>query len=352
MKITISQGGLAFSVSKKLLQPSAVVFILLSAAILSVMVLGDRSLLLDQDNYINYFKFTDIDWFKSLWSDSSSLLNFAASTMTEEIGWHVWVLAINSIGFDAEVGVRITVVALNAAMIAALWNTRRPIFALCLWAIIPVGLATMGLFQIRQGMALTIAMYMALRWKRPGLGALVAATVHTTFAFPALFLLIARLTQRRGPVVSAVTSMSVGVLLALASRILFANFGGRRVAEYRDLELTFNAAYVVALTVYMIVPMMILYHWKIVRQQQARDFIVNRLAVMHLGLISFLVTAFFVFPFAMSRIGYYAPVMVAFLLPEVRVKHQIGLWLASLVMMMVMYDVVKNFFSGVYSYFL
>ncbi|KVQ14863.1 hypothetical protein WJ99_07885 [Burkholderia ubonensis] len=352
MKLSVSPGKIAISIDKRWMRPSTFVFVGLAGVVLSFMVVGDRSQLLDQDNYINYFRLTDIGWFTNIWAGRSSFLGFATSVMTEELGWRAWVLAINALGVDPEDGVRITVVVLNVAMISALWNTRRPILDLCLWSVIPVGLATMGLFQIRQGMAFAIAMYVALRWKRPATGALIAGTIHTTFAFPALLLLVARQLRRRGAIVSVSASACVGLLLALASPLLFATFGGRRVDEYRNLERMFNATYVLALLIYSIAPAMIIHRWFLEKRQDVHELVIDQIAVMHVGLIVFLVTSFFVFPFAMSRIGYYAPAMIAILLPETKVKQPLGLLLLSAVVMMVMYDAIKNYFAGVYVFFL
>ncbi|MFL9927969.1 hypothetical protein P0D88_01510 [Paraburkholderia sp. RL18-103-BIB-C] len=121
------------------------------AFILCMLALGDRSRLLDQDNYVAYFREADPLWIMHLWSSNRSIVLFLVKTITDELGWRVWVLGINSLGVSPEMGVRITVIALNVLMALALSRTRRPLLGLLLWTLIPTGLATVGLFQIRQG---------------------------------------------------------------------------------------------------------------------------------------------------------------------------------------------------------
>lgn len=101
MKLFNAQEKISISIDKRWIRPSAFVFVGLAGVVLSVMVVGDRSQLLDQDNYINYFRLTDIGWFMNIWTDRSSFLSFAISMMTEELGWRAWVLAINALGVIA-----------------------------------------------------------------------------------------------------------------------------------------------------------------------------------------------------------------------------------------------------------
>lgn len=337
---------------QKWLRPSNFAFLAIALLLLSVIAFGDRSALLDQDDYINYFKLTDWDWFIDLWKNSSTTVQFAISAITEELGWRTWVLTLNALGFAPESGVRITVISLNLAMVFALARTRRPVLAICLWAIIPVGLATMGLFQIRQGFAFSIALLFALRWERPVLGALLASLIHTTFAFPAAFLVLASVLRKRGPFISASLTICSAVVLAIASNLLFSSFGGRRVDEYAGVAREFNITYVVALVIYAFVPIAILYRAHVEKIRCVHDAAVDELAVMHLGLIAFLTGAFFVFPFAMSRIGYYAPALIVVMLSEVRPKRPLSLLMLLVVFGVVLYDMGKNYLDGVYDYFL
>jgi hypothetical protein len=330
---------------------STLAFLALSALLVSMIAFGDRSHLLDQANYLQYFRETDLDWFTHLWLDSRTLGVFAVRMVTEELGWRLWVITLNTLGFAPATGVRITVVTLNLLMIWALSKTRWPLLSLAIWAVIPTGLAAVGLFQIRQGFALAIAMYFALVRQKPILGALLASVVHTTFAFPALFVIVARLFARRSYAVSVIAASASAVGIAVASSVLFNVFGGRRLEEYSQHE-NFTYFNVVALMVYLIVPTLVLWN----RDRQAdgtpRADVIRELATMHLSVLVFLIVSFFVYPFGMARIDYYATLLIAFMLPEIRLKNALVLWIIALVLLVIGYDVVKYSLTGHYTYFL
>jgi hypothetical protein len=332
---------------------SMIAFVALAALILGVISFGDRSALLDQADYVTYFREASWHWFASLWDHSANLFIFAVKMTTEEIGWRFWVIVLSSLGFEPETGVRITVIALNLLMIFALSKTRWPLFSLVMWAVLPYGLAIMGLFQIRQGFAFAIAMYFAMNRRQPIRGALIASVVHTTFAIPALFLVVTRFIGKRKPLagVSAVTMAAVA--LSLLSALLFALYGGRRHNDYGDTEAyTINA--LIGLVIYIAVPVLVLW----TRKQQSdiedarRDEVTRQLATMHIGLLAFLIVSFFVYPFAMGRIGYYSTLLVPFLLPDVRLTKRMTAWLVAVVILVMIYSVFKTYGDGGYSYFI
>jgi hypothetical protein len=339
-----------------LLRPRTLAFIALSLAVLAALAYGDRSGLLDQDNYVRYFREADPYWFRTLWSHSSSVWIFVVRMVTDELGWRLWVLGVDALGVSPQTGVRITVLAANLLVILALYNTRRPMLALVLWVLIPTGLATIGLYQIRQGFALGIAMYFAFAREKPVRGAILASIVHTTFAFPALMIILARIVENRSRVfqVAVVTAGAIG--MSVASRFLFATFGGRRIGEYTQTEvLTLN--FVIVLVIYLAVPLLVLFtqsredrEW--LDETHPRERMVNEMAIMHFGLLAFLIVSFFVYPFATQRIVYYGPLMLAFMVPEIRLKNSFVIWIFVLVLSITVYDVIKNYQNDVYTYFL
>jgi hypothetical protein len=341
------------SVADMRVRLSALVFIALAALLLSSIAFGDRSHLLDQDNYIQYFRDTNLNYFNHLWLDSKSLGSFAVKMVTEELGWRLWVVSLNTLGLAPETNVRITVITLNLnlLMIFALSKTRSPILSLVLWALIPTGLSTVGLIQIRQGFALSIAMYFALVQQKPIRGALIASIVHTTFAFPALFLIVARLAARRGYTASVMTACASAMGMALASSVLFNVFGGRRLGEYSQHE-NFTIFNVISLMVYLVVPTLLLWNRDRRADGTPRADVIRELGTMHLSVLVFLIVSFFVYPFGMARIDYYATLMLAFLLPEIRLKNPLVLWVIVLVLVVIGYDVVKWSLVGQYRYFL
>jgi MFS family permease len=327
-----------------------VAFCMLAALLLSTIAFGDRSHLLDQDNYVQYFAETNYTWFSHLWLDSQSLGMFVVRMVTDELGWRFWVVAVNSLGFSPETGVRITVLALNLLMIYALSKTRWPLLSLILWAVIPTGLATVGLFQIRQGFALAIAMYFAQVRRQPVRGALIASVVHTTFAFPAIFLLVTRIFAKRSYFFAVFAASATAVGMAVAAALLFKLFGGRRLDEYNQHE-TYTVFNLIGIVIYMVVPALVLWSRDKRADGSASANLTREMATMHISVLVFLVVSFFVYPFGMARIDYYATLLIAFLLPDIRIKNTLVLWTIAVVLLVLGYDAVKQYLSGLYAYF-
>jgi hypothetical protein len=319
---------------------SLMAFLTLSALIMSALGLGDRTYLLDQDNYVQYFRDTNIYWFTNLWDGSLTGTIFVIRMVTEELGWRAWVLALNTLGCSPEGGVRITVLALNALMIY-----------LVLWAVIPDALATVGLFQIRQGFAFAIAMYFAFARKQPVRGAALASLVHTTFAYPAIFLIIARLCVKRSQLLNLLSVSAAATTMAVLSSLLFNIFGGRRLVEY-DQQENYTLNYLIALVIFTLIPYLIVR----TRDERTEDpvsaSVTRQISTMYAGILVFLIVSFFVYPFGMARIGYYSTLMIPFLLPSIRVKNKLVLWLITGIVLVIGYDVFKKYSSGLYSYFL
>jgi len=339
------------SIGYRWLRPSMLGFLALSAFILLKIALGDRSMLLDQDNYVAYFRDADPLWIVHLWSSSQSVVLFIVKTITDELGWRLWVLGLDSLGLSPDIAVRVTVVVLNVLMALALSRTRRPLLGLLLWALIPTGLATVGLFQIRQGFALSIAMYFAMCRQQPVRGALLASIVHTTFAYPALFLILAHFLMRRSKALAIVGVVGAALAMSLASAWLFARFGGRRLEEYTQQE-EFTVNFLISLALYLIVPVLVIVLRRKHIEHVVREMVVHEIAIMHIGLIMFLIISFFVYPFGTQRIVYYGPLLLAFMLPEIRIKNSLILWIVAFILAILTYDIHKNYLLDTYKYFL
>jgi hypothetical protein len=180
--------------------PSGWAFLVLATAAISIVAFRERSvgLIFDQEAYIQYFRSTDWHWLVQFYQNRESDMGFLISLITEELGWRSWVILLNAFGVTPEGGIRTTVVLLNLIVMYSLLQTRRPLIGLLLWLVIPYALATVGLFQIRQGFGLAIAMLFACRFNRPTLGMGLASFVHTTFAVPTALLLAAGFGAHRG----------------------------------------------------------------------------------------------------------------------------------------------------------
>ncbi|HEX8894404.1 MAG TPA: EpsG family protein [Terriglobales bacterium] len=335
--------------SLRLTTPQGFIFILLSLGILSMLAFGDRSIgVLDQDNYIEYFKSTNWDWLVHEYENSGTRA-FLISLITEEFGWRMYVILVNLTGVTPEEGVRFTVLLANVLVILSVSNLRRPVIGLLLWIIIPYGLATVGLFQIRQGLAFGIAMLFMTRWHRPTLGALLASTIHTTFAVPALLFASARLFWRRRWL-ALVGTCTVAVVLAFSASYLFAHFGGRRLETYAGYQDDFTVKLAGLLLIYMVIAVLAL--WENWRWQDGWLNTLTALAIVDIALVVYLMTSYVVFPFGKGRVWYCVPLFLVFLLPEFRSRNPLKWWLASGVALVLLADTLKNYSEGVFSYFL
>jgi hypothetical protein len=336
------------------LTPSGWAFLVLAATALSIVAFRERSvgLIFDQEAYIQYFRSTDWHWLVQFYQNRESDIGFAISLITEELGWRSWVILLNAFGVTPEGGIRTTVVLLNLVVMYSLLQTRRPLVGLILWLVIPYALATVGLFQIRQGFGLAIAMLFALRFNRPTLGMGLASFVHTTFAVPTAFLMTAGFfggAQKKTRALVAVST--VAIVLASAAKFLFANYGGRRIDEYSGYQENFTIKLLSLLLFYTMASIMVLYStWR--AQDTQREGAITKLSIMHVGLFVYLVVAFFVFPFAKGRVWYCVPLLLPFLAPEIKFKNAMVLVITFGVFVAVAADATKSYFEGVYHYFM
>ena len=157
--------------------------------------------------------------------------------------------------------------------------------------------------------------------------------------------------MKRSKGLAIVGVIGAALAMSLASAWLFNTFGGRRLEEYtRQEEFTLN--FLIALTLYLIVPVLVLLLRRKNLDNTTRERVIHQIAIMHIGLIAFLIVSFFVYPFGTQRIVYYGPLLLAFLIPEIRIKNSMVLWTVGFILAIVGYDVIKNYSLGTYSYFL
>lgn len=332
--------------------PSGWAFIAIALVILYLMATSPRnvSTLLDQDNYLEYFRRTTWDWFVSSYHQRSSTLAFVISTVTEEFGWRAWVVGLNALGLSPETGVRVTVVLLNAVIFIALLETRRPLVGICLWALVPMALATVGTFQIRQGMGFSIAMLFSLRYQRPVTGWLLASFIHTTFAIPALLLVAIRACGERRRLSFICAGVTAFVLVSSAG-FLFRNFGGRRIDEYSGYQDDFTIKLVILLVVYSTASIVMLYsEWK--NRPNARATVWTELATMHIVLVFYLVLAFALFPFGKGRVWYCVQLLLPFIVAHLRFRNAFSIWWTAGVLLVLSAEMAKSYLEGVYAYFI
>ncbi|MPW17409.1 hypothetical protein GCT13_10805 [Paraburkholderia sp. CNPSo 3157] len=332
------------------LTPTAWIFALLAATMLLILWYSDRtSTLSDQDNYLEYFRQTNWDWLVTSFHRRSSIIDFAVDLFTDEFGWRAWIIFINGFGLSAELGVRITVVVSNALLVYSFSRLRRPLLGLILWLIIPVAFATL-VFQIRQGFAFSVFVFLAVMLRRPLLGALIASSVHTTFAVPAIILIAVRLFEDRQMVALFAGSMA-GVVVAAAGQTLFRHFGSYRIDVYAGYQDNFSIRLLGLVTIYVLAPVMVLCSQP--RQKNnPLDVAIENMSIMTIGLIVYLAVAYFVFPFGKDRVWYYVPLMLCILVPQIKFRNAAMIWMTAGVLGLVATDAIKNYFEGTYAYFL
>jgi hypothetical protein len=73
------------------------------------------------------------------------------------------------------------------------------------------------------------------------------------------------------------------------------------------------------------------------------------LAVIHLGIIAFVATSFFVFPLGTGRVGYLSMLLLIPLLPTVRRNTATGLLILSLLLLYLAYLAIKTYLDGGYA---
>ena len=305
--------------------PSGWAFVLLSSFVLYYLATTVRPVTLpDQAPYLDYFKWTDWQWMVDYFAQSKSAMNMAVGVVTDELGWRAWILLVNSFGVTPEIGIRVTVVIINALVFYSLSRLSRPLLGLVLWLAIPAAFPIVGLFQIRQGFAFAIAMLFALNFRRPVLGALIASSLHTTFAIPAILLIVVRLSGPRQKIALPAVCLA-GILLASMGGLLFQDYGGRRIGDYAGYQAEFSDRLLVLMITYGIASAMVLYTLE--PGENSRLHALRELATTHIGLIAYLVAAFLVFPFGKDRVFYYVSLLLPYFMQVLRVRTPASLWL-------------------------
>ncbi|MFM0053120.1 EpsG family protein [Caballeronia grimmiae] len=332
--------------------PSGWAFLLLAFSIIWFLMTSERSVstVADQDAYLAYFQFTDWAWLETYFRHNSLGLRLIPHIITDEIGWRLWIILVNSLGFRPESAIRLTVALSNILVFCALARLRRPLLGLVMWAVVPAALCTIGLFQLRQGFGFGVAMLIAIGLRRPVLGIWIASTIHTTFVIPALLITVARHSGSDNRIAIPVV-VAAGIVLAASAQTLFDTFGGRRLDDYAGYAAEFSVNLLVLLLSYGLASVLLIGSLRYLRPVRMRPPMRN-LALMHISLLAYLVSAFVFFPFGKDRVFYYISLLLPFLVQEIRVKGGITLWMTTVLFSMIAADVYLASQKGVYGYLL
>lgn len=318
-----------------------IIFWIVSFILLAIVATTNRSGMLDNDNYLNYFRETDLNWFLNFFSSQKDNIALFFSLFTEELLWRVWALTLGFFFFEDQ-SVLITVLLLNFLVVIALSKTSRPLFGILLWVLLPPALATVGTFQIRQGFAFSIMLYMTLSLKRPFLGYLVAASIHTTFAIILVYALLLNVSKYPGPRL-LVIYLIVSLLLTLAGNQLFHDYGGRRAEQYSIQEGSDSINYIFGALICSVPSLIYLIQSKI------KVTVISELAAIHIGCIFFIVMSWFFFPIGTSRNGYFGLLFLTITLPELRKKDHFTWYVWLLTLVYLSYLISKAYIDGGYN---
>ena len=225
---------------------------------------------------------------------------------------------------------------------------------LLIWILVPVGFAATGLLQLRQGFAFAVLLYVSLRLNRPVLGSLLAAMIHATFVLPLAFAGIAWLCGRR-QVLAMLLAVAFALMTAYLGGLLFEVFGGRRLATYSVNEAETNSMLLRlrGAVVQSAVPPHAAAHGSNAKRRAPAPTVWDRtlvnLAVMHVGVIAFIVFSYFMFPLGAGRIGYLVMLLLIPILPAMRRRNSvIGTMLYSLLLVYLVYLTIKTYLEGTY----
>ncbi len=264
----------------------------------------DRRGMIDNDAYLDYFvNGRELVWLSSF-VDADSWLELFFRLSTEEILWLFWTTLIGSL-MNPEAAVYVTVAAINFLIVLSFREYRNRSLALALWLLIPVGFAVIGTYQIRQGLAFAIWLYVGVRRERLVLGSALAAMIHTTFGVVAVLSLLA--TRHNSTARVRLASMAIAsVVLALLGDMLFQRYGGRRVETYLLSEETLTLNFLIGLTILLAYPLVLCLRRDPRLGGGNERRVLHDYLLLYVGIMFFLIVSFFLFPLGNYRLPYVA----------------------------------------------
>lgn len=337
--------------------PSYLIFWLLALLLVAYTATMDRAFLLDQENYINYFTSAaaddeHLDWVQTASHAESFLQTLIVQLFSEELLWGLWTAILGPL-LDPTAAVRLTVCLLNTLIIASAWRSDGRLLSLTLWAVLPVGFAVTGLIQIRQGFALAIILFLALQFRRPLLGSILAGMIHTTFVVTFIFVFVQRILGGRRRL-ALVATFALAFAGAYLGGMVFELVGGRRLQVYSADEGATSINYVLGSLICIVPSLYWLISAKPAEVTDRDDGVMSALAIGHVGTTAFTIFSFFLFPLGTSRVGYLTQLLLIPILPAVwrRRDGAVPLAILALVGLYVIYLSGKSYLEGAYAIFL
>lgn len=283
----------------------AIIFATISVGVSFLLILFDRSRVIDNNNYIRYF------------SDDGALYGFLQKLVStdgffgslpwffsEEFVWQIYVAFVGSI-LKADHAVVFTVVVVNFVFMYSAWKMGGGLIGCLLWIIMPVCLSVIGFYQIRQGLAVSLFVLCCVLEIYPLVAAVFVSMIHTTFIVPCVvvfFMSFDFLWRRK--YVLLFTVFVVFFAVVLVADKFFSDFAGRRAEVYDASEGASSINFLIGVFVMMLPSVYIFF-----RVPHDFDKNIVKLSFIHIGVSIWLLLAFVFFPIGTSRVGYYSQIL-------------------------------------------
>lgn len=325
---------------------SKFLFVIFGTALILFVATLDRSRMLDEQAYLDYFSNLSTDRWNALFLDDElSAIGRAIIFFTEEILWLLWT-AVAFLFFSPNVSIVITVLLLNWAIVRSCYALRNSNLALLVWVVVPAGLAAVGVMQIRQGFALGVLLYFAVVLGRPFLGVCLASLAHTTFLVAVPFVVAAWVFRNR-PWYSISSCVAIAVAGALVAGLAFEMFGGRRLEAYAGDQAAMTINYVFGALICVLPSLERLLFEP--EKSAVGSTSMNSLAAVHVGTTAFVITAFFFFPLASGRVGYMNYFMLIPILGAAKFERPTEITVMLVTGIAVIYFAARGLTDGAYA---
>jgi hypothetical protein len=321
--------------------------------LLSYSVGLDRSAFIDQANYLeNFTNAVTLEWTHDMFAGSSLLVGIVVGIFSEEALWQIWATVLGTL-LTPPAAVLVTVCTISLLLALAVRGLPNSLLPLVLWLLLPAGFVTIGLLQLRQGLAFAVMLYVALRFNRPVIAALIAAMIHTTFILPVGFAAIAWLCGRHR-LLAIFLAVAIALAIAYLGGMLFATFGGRRLQTYSAGEAETNSILYVFGALLCSLPA--LYRLLLqggtpapAAESAAQARMLDDLSVIHIGVVAFIVSSYFLFPLGAGRIGYLVMLLLIPILPALRWRGTpVGVMLYATQLVYLVYLTIKTYSESTY----
>jgi hypothetical protein len=246
----------------------------------------------------------------NLLRDSFTIEKIAIVFFSEEFIWLLFTKIFSEI-FSPNISVYILSLLVSLFVLFGCLRTGKPIVAAILWVVIPVGLSTVGLFQLRQGLAYSLFFYGAY-YSKPGKIGLLSCAIHTSLTIPYLYYMLDLFFRRFNSWIAAATFAAfLAAWMATIGGYVFETFGGRRLESFDIGDGAESINYVISSLLFAAFYLSSYAHYYRRNNTAARIF-----SFAGFGVSAFVIFSFYIFPIGTSRIGYFLMLFALPLLSE------------------------------------